>query len=215
MGLVHTAIRSKLSIEKVRKATIVGMDLKRMHTEAGLLRTQAKRNFNFGSRLEAQVGEQDAEPSADDQPEDLGDTINDPLDFDQLSERLIAGAASASGDKDVGDADSDDELPSTIMPVPPLTITIPPLYSATRSAQSNTLAPVIVSIPLRILFKYPLEKDPPSDGMNTFWRGGIQNLDRELEAYDLLSGSHEPGDSEDTTTTTGEINPELSNNMNY
>lgn len=212
MGLVHTAIRSKLSIEKVRKATIVGMDLKRMHTEAGLLRTQAKRNFNFGS--EAQAGRQDAEPSADDLDLELGD-INDPLDFDQLSERLIANAASANGDKDVGDADaSDDELPSTIMPVPPLTITIPPLNSATRSVQSNTLAPVIVSIPLRKLFKYPLEKDPPSDGMNTFWRGGIRNLDRELEAYDLLGDSREPGDSEDTTTTEG-INPEISNNMNY
>jgi hypothetical protein len=213
MGLVHTAIRSKLSIEKVRKATIVGMDLKRMHTEAGLLRTQAKRSFNFGS--EAQ---KDAEPSVDSDDQDLGD-INDPLDFDQLSERLIAGAASASGDKDVGDVDASDdsdELPSTIMPVPPLTITIPPLNSATRSVQSNTLAPVIVSIPLRILFKYPPEKDPPSDGMNTFWRGGIQNLDRELEAYDLLSGSREPGDSlAEDTTTTEEINPEISDNMNY
>jgi hypothetical protein len=212
MGLVHTAIRSKLSIEKVRKATIVGMDLKRMHAEAGLLLTQTKRSFNFGSEGQ---GEQDAsaasasELSADVQ-DDLGGDINDPLDFNQLSERLIAGAASANSDKDVGDADaSDDELPSTIMPVPPLTITIPPLNLATRSALSNT--PVTVSIPLRILFKYPTDKDLPSDGMNTFWRGGIQNLDRELEVYDLLSGSGEPED----ITASDEINSGIPNNMNY
>jgi hypothetical protein len=36
--------------------------------------------------------------------------------------------------------------------------------------------PVNVSIPLKILLKYPLETDEdlPSDGMNTFWRGGIR-----------------------------------------
>ena len=28
MGLVHTAIRSKLSVEKIRKATIIRMDIK-------------------------------------------------------------------------------------------------------------------------------------------------------------------------------------------
>ena len=215
MGLVHTGIRSKLSVEKVRKATIVGMDIKRMHMEAGLLRVPAKRNFTSSSGSEA--GEQDTEPAAD----ELGD-INDPLDFDQLSERLIAGAASASTDKDVGDAASDDdldELPSTIMvPAPPLTITIPPLYLATRSlaAQLTGSAPVNVSIPLKILFKYPTDNDLAPDGMNTFWRGGVQNLEKELEAYELLSSS-----GEEITTDEIRVNPEtvLPNNagmhMNY
>ena len=213
MGLVHTAIRSKLSVEKVRKATIVGMDLKRMHLEAGLVRAQAKRNFNFSS----QAGELPV--LDDDQGHGFGgindsESESDPLDFDQLSTQLIDGAASASNDKDVGDADaSDDELPSTvIMPPLPLTITIPPLNTATRSAH---ITPVKVSIPLKNLFKYPADKDPPSDGMNAFWRGGIQNLDRELEAYELLSGSvGEPGDSEETTTA-HEINPDMNDNMIY
>ena len=145
----------------------------------------------------------------------IGD-INDldPLDFDQLCEQLIEGAVSASGKKDVGDID-DDELPSIVtVPAPPLTITIPPLYSATRSAQQST--PVKVSIPLKTLFKYPTERDPPSDGMNTFWRGGIQNLEKELEAYELLSGS-----GEDITTDEIVVSPdsEIPNNtsmrMNY
>lgn len=213
MGLVHTTIRSRLNLERVRKATAVGMDLKRTHIEAGLLRAQTRRNFNFGS---AEAGEQDTGPSDASDDQDLGG----PLDFNQLSEQLIAGAASASSDKDVGDAyssgDDDDELPSNVVSAPPLTITIPPLNlnSATRSALPNT--PAIVAIPLKILFKYPADKDLPSDGMNTFWSGGIQNLERELEAYELLNGSGEPGGSEDSETA--EINyamHEIPDNMNY
>ena len=39
MGLIHIGICSKLGIEKVWKATMVGMDIKQQHMEAGLLRT--------------------------------------------------------------------------------------------------------------------------------------------------------------------------------
>jgi hypothetical protein len=42
MGLVQTATRSKLSMDKVRKTTMVGMDLKRSHIEAGLVRTRER-----------------------------------------------------------------------------------------------------------------------------------------------------------------------------
>ena len=42
MGLVHTGICSKLGVEKVRKTTMVGMDIKRMHVEAGLLHARGK-----------------------------------------------------------------------------------------------------------------------------------------------------------------------------
>ena len=81
---------------------------------------------------------------------------------------------------------------------PPLRITVPPLNSAI------CLATVLVkvSIPLKTLFKYPTVAEPPSDGMNTFWNGGIRNLEKEMEAYELLSSAvtgEENGD---------EINPE-------
>ncbi|KAH9048292.1 ribonuclease H-like domain-containing protein, partial [Lactarius hengduanensis] len=46
MGLVQTATRSRLSVDKVRKTTIVGMDLKRSHIEFGLLRTRERRDFS-------------------------------------------------------------------------------------------------------------------------------------------------------------------------
>jgi hypothetical protein len=42
------------------------------------------------------------------------------------------------------------------------------------------------SIPLKILFKYPTDKDLPLDGMNSFCRGGIQNLKTKMEAYEIL-----------------------------
>lgn len=188
MGLVHTGIRSKLGVEKVRKATVVGMDIKQTHVTAGLLRARGKRRFTSEGDVESALGNIGSE---------------DPLDFDQLSERLIGGAASANGDKDVGDADDDEPVPIVTAPAPPirLTITIPPLTSATHSAQPT---PVKVSIPLRTLFKYPINGEPPSDGMNAFWKGGIQNLEKELEAYDLLSGSGEEN------STDLEINSEIS-----
>jgi len=36
--------------------------------------------------------------------------------------------------------------------------------------------------------------------MNTFWRGGIQNLEKEMEAYELLNSSEE---------NTDDIDPEI------
>ncbi len=182
MGLVHTGIRSKLGIEKVRKATMVGMDIRQMHMEAGLLRARGKRNFTSRGPPGA-----DAESAGD----DLGD-IEDPLDFDELSDHLVASAASANADKDVGD---DDELPgpSTSVPVP-ITITIPSRNPATRPLAAPR--PVKVVIPLRILFKYPTESDLPSEGMNTFWKGGIQNLEKEMEVCELLSSEGEENTDE-------------------
>jgi hypothetical protein len=183
MGLVHTGIRSRLGVEKVRKTTMVGMDIKRMHIEAGLLHTRGKRNFAASSQ---QPEESDAGIDSDDR---LDSDDQDPLDFDQLCAHLIESAASANFDRDVGDSNEDDEF-SASTPPPPLRITIPPLISATLSDAQR--APVKkTSIPLEILFKYPTTADPPLDesGMNSFWQGGIQNLEKEMEAYELLTRS--------------------------
>jgi len=71
-----------------------------------------------------------------------------------LSKCLIAGAASTNDDKDIGD---DNEL------TPPLRITIPPLNLATPTHQAAQVKKT--SIPLKILFKYPTDKDLPPDRM--------------------------------------------------
>jgi hypothetical protein len=92
------------------------------------------------------------------------DQDNDLLNFDQLSEHLIAGAASANVDKDVGDdLDETDELPPAItvwVPSGPLAITIPPLNLATLSPQATQMKRTC--IPLKILFDYPTDIDTHS-----------------------------------------------------
>ena len=60
------------------------------------------------------------------------------------------------------------------------------------------------------------KRDLPSDGMNTFWRGGIQNLEKELEAYELLSGSGEEITAGETVVSPdSEIPNNTSMCMNY
>ena len=143
------------------------------------------------------------EPNTTSDHPDIGNSDHDDLlDFDQLCEHLIVGATLANNDKDAGD--DNDDLPATVL-APPLTITIPPLNLVALSLahDSHQATPVKkTSIPLKILFKYPAATDLPLDesGMNSFWRGGIQNLENELEAYELLSLSEENADV---------INPEI------
>ena len=185
MGLVHTGIRSKLGVDKVRKTTMVGMDIKRVHLEAGLLYARGQRKFTSEAR--AQETDHDNSPA---DHLDIGDQNDDLLNFDQLSEHLITGAASANADKDVGDdLDDTDELPPAVTMQAPLTITIPPLNLATPSSQATQVKRTC--IPLKLLFDYPNDIDMPSEGMNSFWRGGIENLDKEMEAYDIIHGSTE------------------------
>jgi len=77
--------------------------------------------------------------------------------LDQLSEHLIAGAASTNADKDVGDDLDENELPPAITvqaPSGPLTITIPSLNLATLSPQATQVKRIC--IPLKILFDYEL-----------------------------------------------------------
>lgn len=95
----------------------------------------------------------------------------------------------ANDDQDVGDVD----------PSAALTITVPPLNPATCLARPVA---VKVSIPLKTLFRYPTDAtvDPPSEGMNRFWRGGIQNLDKEMEAYELLGSVDEENTDEISET---------------
>jgi hypothetical protein len=117
MGLIHTAIRSKLGVDKVCKTTIVGMDIKWLHLEAGLVRSWGHRNFNAPTN--------DGHPPETDTSDlDIGD-LEDVLDFEQLTEQLIEDSmAEINGDI----ATEDDELP-------PLTIRLP--LHAIRSALTD------------------------------------------------------------------------------
>ncbi|KAF8270666.1 ribonuclease H-like domain-containing protein [Lactarius quietus] len=198
MGLVHTGIRSKLGVEKVRKTTMVGMDIKRSHLEAGLVPSRSKRNFtSFTSESDAgaqELNRANLTSVADIDDQELEDGL---VDFNQLSKHLVASAASANRDRDIGDDHNDpnDEFPPDIaMPAASgsLLITIPPLNSSSLSPQATQLKKTC--IPLEILFEYPTDTDLPSEGMNSFWKGGVENLEKEMEAYDILSSNEEASD---------------------
>jgi hypothetical protein len=178
MGLVQTAARSRLSVDKVRKTTIVGMDIKRSHIEAGLVQKRERREFKMpGTGNDADVTE-----FGDDEIEDV-------LDFDQLAEQLIEDAAS----NNVDEPDTDEEFP-----LPPLTIRLP-LHAIQSALQTTPSA--APKIPLKSLFIFPEDSSAPSE-MEYFWEGGIQNLDKEMEVYEALCSSQESaGDSGETGAT--------------
>ena len=91
MGLVHTGIRSKLAVEKVRKTTMVGMDIKRSHREADLLRFRGKRNFTgFNSESEPNAAAQELDHTNFTASDSLNvvDQEDGLMDFDELSETL-------------------------------------------------------------------------------------------------------------------------------
>ncbi|KAI9450428.1 hypothetical protein BJY52DRAFT_1302726 [Lactarius psammicola] len=71
-------------------------------------------------------------------------------------------------------------------------VTIPPLNSATLSSQATQVKRTC--IPLEILFNYTADTDMPSEGMNSFWRGGIENLEKEMETCEILNSSEEFSD---------------------
>ncbi|KAF8168429.1 hypothetical protein B0H34DRAFT_685441 [Crassisporium funariophilum] len=163
MGLVHTAIRSRLGVEKVRKSTMVGMDIRRTHVEAGLLRPRGRRSFSMGP------GEESAAAT------ELGINGSEELLNFSIAENMS----------------DDDDLPAVVsfaIPPPPVlpTITIPP--STTHlPAQVTTVQKI--SIPLEKLFKYPTgfnHEEVSVQAMSFFWNGGIENLGKEMEAYEIL-----------------------------
>jgi hypothetical protein len=65
---------------------------------------------------------------------------------------------------------------------------------------------VVVTVPLKILFDYPTDIYTPSKEMNSFWSGGIVNLEKEIEAYDILSEWTEENSNENTWFPTIFIN---------
>jgi hypothetical protein len=178
MGLIHTAIRSKLSVDKVRKTTIVGMDIKQSHMDAGLVCPHVRRNF------EAPTSEHETSLEL---TTEATDSIEDVADFDQLAEQLIG--------------DSIDDFCNTANdnpPTPPLTIWLP--LHAIQAALPDTTPVSKTAIPLMTLFIFPNENTPPGS-MEYFWQGGVANLTKEMEAYDLLwSGQESNIDTESSTT---------------
>ena len=207
MGRVHTATRSRLGVEKVRKATMVGMDITRSHMEAGLLRRRARRHLDaFASNNEPEL-EAEANLEAVNSDMDIGSSDGNPevtadlLNFEKLAVQLVASSA-----EDV-DSDAEPEEPELDdAPVPPpATTSSQPRRTASRSAVPTPAPPppapnatsqpqatrrtrkTRTRIPLKVLFIYPTGLDASLNGMDDFWKGGVKNLENEAEVLEMLS----------------------------
>jgi hypothetical protein len=191
MGLVHTAIRSRLGVEKVRKTTVVGMDIKRSHIESGWVLPREHRKFEMPT----------SNGPGNDTPDVSATELNissleNVLDFEELAEELINDAST-----DIeSDSDSDDEQP-------PLTIRLPLHAIHAALPPSTPLRPVPkTAIPLKLLFIFPTGQPSSSStaGLDYFWQGGIKNLDKEMEAFEILCASQEsPGEADANVPTAG------------
>ena len=182
MGLVHTAIRSRLGVEKVRKATMVGMAIKQAHVEAGLLRPRERRNFGM-----AVPDEEESSEAADNLQVEGPEAL---LNFRQLSDQLIASATAADlpVPKESNNEDNSTMQAPALGWVPPpvrSTIIIPPSTSTHPQTQSAPARKI--SIALEKLFVYPTETEAESlQVLGSFWNGGMSNLAREMEVYEVL-----------------------------
>ena len=148
---------------------IVRMDIKWSHIEAGLVHPQEHWDFSMPetSRSATGIGE-GSEITVE--VEDL-----EILDFDQLARELIEDAS-----EDIEELDADEELP----PIP-LTICIPlqAIHSALQDTPQSQSA--TTKIPLKSLFIFP-ENPNVSSELAYFWKGGIQNLEKEMAVHEIL-----------------------------
>ncbi|KAF8256832.1 hypothetical protein EI94DRAFT_1836472 [Lactarius quietus] len=152
-----------------------GMDIKRSNIEAGLVHTQERRDFSMPETRNslshvAELSELDTD---------------EVLDFDQLVGQLIEDAT-----EDTDELDTDDKPPHI-----PLTIRLP-LQAIQSALQDSETPPVAATkISLKLLFIFPQDLSTPSE-MAYFWKGGIQNLDKEMEVHDMACSHPGEGDSE-------------------
>ncbi|KAH9047650.1 hypothetical protein EDB87DRAFT_1697771 [Lactarius vividus] len=114
---------------------------------------------------------------------DVSSDIEDIPDFDQLSEQLIEDAS-----EDVNELHTVNSELDTV----PLPLTIRLSHHAIQSALQETLPTpaAATKIPLKSLFIFPEDPSAPAE-MEYFWRGGIQNLDKEMEVHDVLCSGQE------------------------
>ncbi|KAG5649883.1 hypothetical protein H0H81_001649 [Sphagnurus paluster] len=150
---------------QVRKATEIGMNIKRKHAQAGRVKARAHRDFF--------IPESDTESHAH-EILDMDNPSNiDLLEFTDLSNELIARTA------------EEDRIESEEVLQSSGSITIPAFSGPSGPPRASTRK---ISVPLQQLFIYPPASDThtAAKGLGFFWNGGIRNLERERKAYEVL-----------------------------
>ncbi|KAH7913714.1 ribonuclease H-like domain-containing protein [Hygrophoropsis aurantiaca] len=169
-GAIHTKLRNHLSEQNVHKTSVVKMDLKRQHMQAGLLQPRKKRKFSEYDSSVAGPSSNPSNPSGEsnsgmvstagiDEDNDEEDEPEEELSFSEIVDKLIN--ESINYDAFSGDElseSSSDGLPSEL----------PTQVTRTQ-------------IPLKHLFRY----EGDATGLDMFWDGGIKSLDEEQAYYEL------------------------------
>jgi len=77
-----------------------------------------------------------------------------------------------------------------------------PLHAVQSALQEPSLPRrSTTKIPLKSLFIFPTDPSAPSD-LEYFWKGGIQNLDNEMEVHELLRSTLQSAEETDTSSDT-------------
>ncbi|CUA68261.1 Zinc finger BED domain-containing protein 4 [Homo sapiens] [Rhizoctonia solani] len=181
MGYTQSKRRSRLSNEKTFDTAVVRMELKRNHAAAGLTRARLRRQFGLPlTKLETvPLPDSKKEDEHDETAEELAEIdTDDELTTNSIRKLAEKLAQDVNDDSDLPDSD-DDAGGSLIEPEQQTNM-------GPRPKRVRLFFGTQYPIPLRDLFNYNAP-DLEGQGLNIFKNAGLSNLQKELEAYDLLT----------------------------
>lgn len=194
-GIIHTKLRNRLGAEKVNQTATLKMELRREHAKEGLLSKRLKRRFGTQAQDESESNASETAANKDTtgpdvDAEELGAGDDEAEDIRGVISKLVK--AVDEDDEGEGEEPSDDEdLPE-------------------RVEIRNSPAPAAPRIKLFFGTKEPLtlakifdhSEKKHEHGLDFYWKGGIRNLEKEEELYELLANDGE-GTSASTRAQNG------------
>ncbi|CCO34166.1 hypothetical protein BN14_08259 [Rhizoctonia solani AG-1 IB] len=178
MGHIQSKRRARLSNQKTFDTAIVRMELKRNHAAAGLTRARLHRQFGLQATKEAAplLPEAERQDQHDETAEELAEVdIDEEAAAYRIKELANKLAQDVIDNEDPPEDNADDDSHLGAMP---------PTGPLPKQVQLffGTQYPIL----LKDLFNYSAP-DLEGHGLNIFKSAGLSNLQKELEAYDLLT----------------------------
>ncbi|QRW24063.1 hypothetical protein RhiXN_10387 [Rhizoctonia solani] len=189
MGYIQSKRCSCLSNKKTFNTAVVQMELKRTHAAAGL--TRACLHCQFGLSASKQLGEAALSLPDADKEDQHNETAEELAELDTSDKEAGTSGFKKLASKLAQDVLDDKDLPEDSLEVDnPNDVPLSGLKLATESEPRprrvrfffGTQYPVL----LRDLFNYNVAH-LEGQGLNIFRQAGLSNLQKELEAYDLLT----------------------------
>ncbi|CUA69542.1 hypothetical protein RSOLAG22IIIB_08550 [Rhizoctonia solani] len=193
MGYIQSQRRARLSNQKTFDTAVVRMESKRTHAAAGLTRARLRRQFGLSTT------KQEATPSLPDseifdQHDETAEELAE-IDIDEESPtcgiKELANQLAQDVIDDQDPPDSEDDADD--VPVPGGT---PSTVSGPQPKRVRLFFGTQYPITLKDLFNYDAP-DLEGQGLNIFKNAGLSSLQKELEAYDLLTRERQKPDMMD------------------